>query len=85
MDKTVKQRRVKVADKYSANGYGRGVNSRPVYMIDGKYYAYHPQYAKQDFSPLTGEFAGYIACNKILGSFGCSYYAISSIEAHREY
>ena len=83
-NKTVKQRRVKVSDKYSANGYGRGINHKTVYMIDGKYYAYHPAYAKQNFNPLTGDLTGYVPCNKIIGSLGDWFYEIS-LEEHKTY
>jgi hypothetical protein len=62
---TVKERRVKVADEYSASGYGRSRNHRNVYLIDGYYYAYHPEYAKQAFQVLTGELVGYVAVNQM--------------------
>ncbi len=58
---TTKERRVKVATEYYASGYGRGVNKRNVYEIDGKFYAYHPAYAAQTFgAALDGELKGYI-------------------------
>lgn len=63
MMKTIKQRRVKVADKYNAKGYGRGENKRTVYLIDGYYYVYHPAYAAQAFEPLSGELEGYLPVN----------------------
>jgi hypothetical protein len=62
--KTIKQRREKVGTEYLASGYGRGTNCRPVYLIDGFYYAYHPQYAEQLFEELPVEFKGYIPVNK---------------------
>lgn len=69
---TLKQRRVKLASRYFASGYGRRINTRNVYQIDGNFYAYHPAYAKQAFQPLTGELSGYIPCIKI----GDNYHAI---------
>lgn len=61
--KTIKQRREKIGSQYSANGYGRGVNTKDIYLIDGKCFAYHPKYANQTFNPLNGEFKGYIPVN----------------------
>lgn len=63
---SVRKRRVLVANGYSASGYGRGNNAKNVYLIDGYYYAYHPEYAKQAYQELTGEFAGYVPCNAIV-------------------
>ena len=62
---TIKKRRVKVSNKYYASGYGRKINTRNVYEIDGKHYAYHPHYARQGHSPLIGEFEGYIEVSLI--------------------
>ena len=60
----IKQRRVKVGTKYSASGYGRGEQTKNVYLIDGKYYAYYPKYAAQQFTETEGEFKGYVRCNR---------------------
>lgn len=79
----IKKRRVLVGNSYSANGYGRGQNTRKVYLIDGFYYAYHPAYAKQSFNPLMGEFEGYIPVNKIEMSSYTMFYQISSLESHK--
>jgi len=62
---TIKQRRIKVADKYMAGGYGRGLNQRNVYQIDGYYYAYHPEYADGQYPALDEEFKGYVRVNKL--------------------
>ncbi len=75
---TIKQRRVKVGDSYLANGYGRGTNKRNVYLIDGYYYAYHPEYAKQSLRELEGELNGYVPVNKGNGGDGFFYYQCGS-------
>jgi hypothetical protein len=67
-------KRVKVADKYYASGYGRGVNTRNVYLINERYYAYHPKYARQSFKPLTGALTGYIECKQLQSG---DYYAVN--------
>lgn len=62
--------RTKVGTEYSASGYGRGVNKRNVYIINGYYYAYHPQYAEQAFTPCEGDLKGYVRVNRFSsGSF----------------
>ena len=71
---TVKQKRKLVATEYEAAGYGRGYNKRNVYLIDDKYYAYHPQYAQQQFAPLTGELKNYVECKQIKGWGGNIFY-----------
>lgn len=77
---SIKVRRTLVGTKYSANGYGRGINKRNVYLIDGRFYAYHPAYAEQQFTPLEGEFKGYIPVNQLPQSG--TFYAISSTDPH---
>lgn len=62
---TIKQCRIKVADSYYAQGYGRGVNKRNVYEIDGEFYAFHPEYARQAFEQLPDEFKGYIKVSRL--------------------
>lgn len=73
---TLKQKRELVATSYWAAGYGRGENKRNVYLIDGKYYAYHPKYAQQAFAPLTGEFANYVEVKQLETPKGFIYTAI---------
>jgi hypothetical protein len=77
----IKKRRIKVAEYYSASGYGRGINKRNVYLIDGYYYAYHPKYAEQQYSPLNGEFKGYIKVNKC--STYNTFHALGVLEEHQ--
>jgi len=61
--KTIKQRRIKVGTQYWATGYGRNINTKNIYLIDDKCFAYHPKYADQSFKPLNGDFKGYIPVN----------------------
>lgn len=63
MKKEQKITRVKVGTHYGASGYGRGVNKRNVWLIDGYCYAYHPEYAKQQCTPLEGRLICYIPVN----------------------
>ena len=81
MKTSIKQRRQKVGTSYMASGYGRDINKRDVWLIDGKCYAYHKEYANQEFKPLTGEFEGYIAVNyyRSFGTFG----ALGTLEEHK--
>ena len=83
MQNTTKQKRVKVGTSYFASGYGRNINKRNVWLIDGYCYAYHPEYARQSFSPLTGDLTGYIPVNHAKGFD--SFYAIRSTEKHLPY
>lgn len=82
--KSIKQRRVLVANKYRACGYGRGVNTRPVYLIDRKYYAYHPRVANTSFVPLKGEFAGYVPVNQSKLGDTVLYYQVGFPTEHEE-
>jgi hypothetical protein len=70
---TIKQRRIKVGTSYYASGYGRGINTRNVYLIDGFFYVYHPDYAKTQYTPLEGELTGYIPVNKTAQRVGNGY------------
>jgi hypothetical protein len=71
---SIRKRRVLVANGYSASGHGRGNNAKNVYLIDGYYYAYHPEYAKQAFHPLDGEFVGYVPVNSMTMGERVYYY-----------
>lgn len=72
---SIKKRRVKIAGRYFASGYGRGVNKRNVYEIDGRFYAYHPAYAKQTYQAPDGELSGYIEVKRIGQKEDYSYHA----------
>ena len=78
--KTIKSQRQKIGNYYSASGYGRGRNKRNVYLINGKCYAYHLEYALQSFKPLKGDLEGYIPVN-YSKSFG-TFHTIGIYEKH---
>lgn len=77
---SVKQRRVKVATSYSASGYGRGTQTRNVYLIDERYYSYHPEYASQSFRPLKEEFKGYVAVNYQMFDGKKQFYQVNGMD-----
>ena len=79
---TIKQRRKKVGTQYAAGGHGRGINTKNVYLIDGKYFAHHPKYANQQYQCLTGEFKGYISVN-YSKSFN-SFHQLGIHETHKQ-
>lgn len=75
---TVKQLRQKIGESYMAKGYGRGRNKRPVYLIGGYCYAYHKEYANQDYDPCTGEMEGYVRVN--YNTIYKDFYAVNKSE-----
>lgn len=75
--------RIKIGTSYMPNGYGRGPNKRNVWLINDKCYAYHPKYASEEFSPLTGDLEGYIRVNRSK-SFGV-FHALGWKEEHESY
>ena len=82
---TVKQRREKIGTGYHATGYGRGINKKPVYIIDGKAYAYNRRHWQTDFKPLQGELEGYIRLNAMYAAGRVDFYQVYRDSEHQEY
>jgi hypothetical protein len=82
---TVKLNRVKVGTEYMASGYGRGKNTRNVYLINGFFYAYHPAYAETQYTPLEGELKGYIPVNKSVYGDKTVYFWACDVEQVKKY
>ena len=64
-----------------AKGYGRGLQNKDVYLINGYAYGYYPKYAKDSFEPLQGELSNYVPLNIFnINSYQNSYYQVNPSE-----
>ncbi len=65
----MKKTRKIIGNGWFAKGSGRGKQNKPVYLINGFAYAYYPKYAREAFSPLSGELSNYIPLNAGMDTF----------------